>query len=162
MTRTAERSGVVALAALVLPLCFTLACQNRTTMAELEKYRAEAAIERQNEALVKRVFDALNKRDAAIYENSYAPKYGWHFPANNPKGLSREEEAGFVKLLWVGFPDIQWTIEEATASGDTVVARFKATGTHTGEYQGLRPTGNRFETGGVWTARIKDGKVVVS
>lgn len=46
------------------------------------------------------------------------------------------------------------------AGGDRVVARFAVRGTHTNEYQGLPPTGNTFESGGVWTARIKDGKLV--
>jgi ketosteroid isomerase-like protein len=145
---------------LFLLSCFTLACQDKAAMAELEKFKAQAAVEGQNGALVTRVFDELNKKNADVYQQWYAPEYGWHFPANNPKGLTREEEAEFVKLLWAGFPDIRWDIVEMIASGDTVVARFMVRGTHKGEYRGLLPTGNTFESGGVWTARIKNGKLV--
>jgi len=129
-------------------------------MAELEKFKAQAVVEQQNEALVTRVFDELNKRNADVYQELYAPEYGWHFPANNPRALTRGEEAGFVKLLWTGFPDILWDSVEMIASGDRVVARFKVTGTHKGEYQGLLPTGNTFEAGGIWMGRLKNGKII--
>jgi ketosteroid isomerase-like protein len=145
---------------LVLVFCFTIACQDKAAMAELEKYKAQAKIEEQNEALVRTVFDGLNKRNEAVYQEMYAPEYGWHFPANNPKGMTREEEAGFVKLVWAGFPDIRWNIEEVVAHGDMVVVRFTASGTHKGEYQGLLPTGKTVLTSGMWMARINNGKIV--
>jgi steroid delta-isomerase-like uncharacterized protein len=145
---------------LVILLCFIFGCQDKAAMAELEEFKAQAEVEEQNKALVRSVFDELNKQNEAVYEQFYSPEYGWYFPANNPKALTRDEEAGFVKLLWAAFPDIRWDIAEMIASGDSVMARFMVRGTHEGEYQGLPPTGNIFEMGGVWTARIKDGKLV--
>jgi len=144
---------------LVILFCFTIACQDKAAMAELDKYKAQTKLEGQNEALVRTVFDELNKKSETVYQEMYAPEYRWHFPANNPTGMTREEEAGFVKLLWAGFPDMHWDIEELVAHGDRVIVRFLAKGTHTGEYQGLRPTGKRFEASGIWMARIKNGKV---
>lgn len=129
-------------------------------MAELEEFEAQAVVEQQNEALLRRVFDELNKRNADVYQELYSPDYFWYFPSANPKGLSREEESGFVKLLYDGFPDIHWDVEEVVAHGDRVIARFVFKGTHTGEYRGLLPTGNKFEGGGVWMGRVKDGKIV--
>ena len=144
---------------LVLVLCFVYSCQDKAAMAELGEFRAQAVVEEQNKALVRSVFDELNKQNEAVYEKFYAPEYGWYFPANNPKSMPRDEEAGFVKLLWDAFPDIRWEIVEMIASGDSVMVRFMVRGTHEGEYQGLPPTGNMFETGGVWTARINNGKL---
>jgi ketosteroid isomerase-like protein len=148
----------------VIPLVFlfilTFACKDKATLAELEKYKAQAKVEVQNADLVRSVFDGLNNRNEAVYQELFAPEYGWYFPANNPKALTRDEEAGFVKLLWAGFPDIRWDIVEMIAHGDMVVARFKVRGTHKSEYMGLPPTGITFESGGIWTARIKDGKLV--
>jgi steroid delta-isomerase-like uncharacterized protein len=137
-----------------------IGCQNNQTKEELEKYRAQVLLEEQNQTLVKQVFDRLNKQDATVYEELYSADYGWYFPANNTKKLTREEEAGFVKLLWSAFPDIQWNIEEMITSGNLVMVRFTNTGTHEGEYQGLPPTGKNWESGGVWIARIKEGKLV--
>jgi steroid delta-isomerase-like uncharacterized protein len=145
---------------LALILCFMVGCQDKEAIATLEEFRAQAEIEEENMALVRTVFDELNKQNEAVYEELYAPEYGWYFPANNSQALTREEEAEFVKLLWNAFPDIRWEITEIIASGDTVVARFTVSGTHEAEYQGIPPTGNKFETGGVWMARTKDGKLM--
>ena len=145
---------------LVLVFCFTIACQDKAAMAELEKYKAQAKVEEQNMALVRTVFDRLNRSDETVYQEMYAPEYSWHFPSNNPKVMTREEEAGGVKSAWSGFPDLHWDIEEMVSSGDRVIVRYVERGTHKGEYQGLRPTGNMLEACGVWMARIKDGKIV--
>ena len=120
----------------------------------------QVAVERQNEALVRSVFDRLNKRDEALYQDLYAPDYGWYLPANNPKALSREEEAGFVKLLWAGFPDIRWDIAEMVARDDMIASRFTVKGTHQAEYQGIPATGNKIDIGGVFIARVRNGKLV--
>jgi len=145
---------------LVFLLCFAFGCQNEAGKAELEKFRTKAAVEGQNEALVRSAFDRLSKGDETVYQELYAPEYGWYFPTLNPKALTREEEAGFVKLLRAGFPDIRWDIIEMVVSGDMVVARFVVSGTHTGEYQGLLPTGITVKAGGIWMARIREGKFV--
>jgi len=160
MKRAVEKYWVSALICVVLLLCFSVACQDKAAMAELEKFRAQAAVEQQNVALVTEVFNELNKKNTEVYQKLYAPDYGWYFPANNPKPLTREEEAGFVKLLWDAFPDIRWEIVEMFAGGESVAVRFAVRGTHTNEYQGLPPTGKAFESGGVWTGRFKDGKLV--
>jgi hypothetical protein len=158
--RREQMKKLLCIVPLVLLFCFTIACQDKAAMAELEKFRAQTAIEKQNEALVSRVIEALNTRNAGIYQELYAPEYGWYFPSNNPKALTREEEAGFVKLLWAGFPDIHWDVPDLIAHGDRVIFRYVCKGTHTGEYQGLLPTGNKFEIGGAWLGRIVNGKIV--
>ena len=44
-------------------------------------------------------------------------------------------------------------------NGNMVMARFTNTGTHEGEYQGIKPTGKKWESGGVWIARMRKGKL---
>ena len=150
----------LAVVPLVFLLCFVICCQDRAAMAELEQYKAQAAVEEQNKALVRSAFDRLSKGDEAVYQDIYAPEYVWYFPTLNPKALNREEEAGFVKMLRAGFPDIHWDIIEMVVSGDMAVARFVVSGTHSGEYQGLLPTGIKVKAGGIFMARIMNGKFV--
>jgi purine nucleoside permease len=38
---------------LVLLFCFTIACQDKADMAELERYKAQAKVEQQNEVLLR-------------------------------------------------------------------------------------------------------------
>ena len=46
------------------------------------------------------------------------------------------------------------------AEGDKVVARWKWSGTHTGNWVGIPPTNKEASCGGTYTFRIVDGKVV--
>ncbi len=137
-----------------------ISCQDNQTKGELEKYRAQTVLEEQNQAIVTRVFDRLNQRDETVYQELYAANYSWYLPANNSKKLSREEEAGSVKLLWSSFPDIQWKIEEIIAKENMVIVRFTASGTHKEEYQGIPPTNDTFESGGLWIGMLEDSKIV--
>ena len=145
---------------LVLLLCFACACQDKAAMAKLNRFEAQAKVEEQNLAFVNRLFDELNKKNADIHQELYAPEYRWYFPSANPKGLTREEESGFVKSLWAAFPDCHWDVEDIVVHGDRVVVRFIFRGTHTGEFQGILPTGNKTEAGGIWMGRVQDGKII--
>ena len=52
------------------------------------------------------------------------------------------------------------TIEEIIADEETVWIRVKVTGTHTGEYRGIAPTGKKFVMETVPHYRIVEGKIV--
>ena len=57
------------------------------------------------------------------------------------------------------FPDVRATAEDLLADGDKVIERTTAVATHTGEFNGIPPTGNPV----VWTElhiyRFEDGKI---
>ena len=80
---------------------------------------------------------------------------------NDPNfGIGRE---GF-KRQWrkwrQGFPDVHFQIEEIISEGDTVVARWTLTGTHTGPFLGIAPTGRRVRVGGMSLDHLEDGVLV--
>jgi predicted ester cyclase len=66
---------------------------------------------------------------------------------------------------WVGpfrrsFPDFDMEIVDLIAEGDKVVAHFKCSGTHDGEWRGIAPTGNRFEgIDEIYVFRVENGKL---
>jgi hypothetical protein len=49
-------------------------------------------------------------------------------------------------------------LEDLLAEGDKVVARQKVTGTNSGEYRGMPPTGNSVTYNEIFIARLADGK----
>ena len=57
------------------------------------------------------------------------------------------------------FTDYHETIEDIIAEGDKVWVLITYTATHTGEFHGLAPTGNKLTAMGVDIHRIVDGKV---
>jgi steroid delta-isomerase-like uncharacterized protein len=59
------------------------------------------------------------------------------------------------------FPDLQWRIDLVFGEADLVAGRWTASGTHTGSWGDLPPTGKRAEFSGVNIFRFgDDGKVV--
>jgi predicted ester cyclase len=58
------------------------------------------------------------------------------------------------------FPDFKMQIIELIAEGDTVVAHFRCSGTHRGEWLGVPATGRRFENvDEIYIFRVTDGKL---
>src|SRR4029453_15323281 len=51
----------------------------------------------------------------------------------------------FFRMYIAAFPDLRMVPEDVIVSGDKVVARVRATGTHKGAFMGLSPTGRRID-----------------
>jgi ketosteroid isomerase-like protein len=57
------------------------------------------------------------------------------------------------------FPDWHQEIVELVTEGETVVARFRCTGTQRGAWRGLPPTERRMKIDEVYFFRITDGRI---
>lgn len=110
----------------------------------------------ENKAIVRSLFEALNKQDQASLDRLVAPDYVDHtLQIRGLEGLKQ-----YIPRLPKAFPDLSETIQDIVAEGDKVWIRFKVTGTHTGMYRGLAPTGKSFTIMAVSIYRITGGKVV--
>jgi predicted ester cyclase len=71
-----------------------------------------------------------------------------------------------IAKLWVSpfqsaFPDFEMEIVDLIAEGQKVVAQFKCSGTHLGEWLGVPATGRRFENvDEIYVFRVQDGRLV--
>ena len=151
---------LVCVVSLVLMLCSTFACRDKAEKAELEKFRAQAKLEEQNKTLVNRLYEALNKEDFGAIKELVALEYVYYSPSNTAKPHSIEELIEGLKLFYKGFPDRNFSIEELIVSRNRVMSRWIMRGTHQGEFEGIPATGNKFETSGILTTRIENGKIV--
>ncbi len=102
----------------------------------------------ENKAMVRRLVEGINAGDIdGTVDELFAPR-----------AVRR------VKLLFTefykAFPDWREEIVELVAEGNTVVGRFKCSGTHRGEFLGEPPTGKRQEVDEVYFLRVEDGKFV--
>jgi len=137
-----------------------VSCQDKEAMAELEAMKAQAEVEEQNKALVKRVYEAWSKGDFEAFKEVVAPEYVWYLPSRSTKPMSLEESIEMGKMLRKAFPDISWSMEELIAEEDRVITRWVFRGTHEGEFMGIQATGNKVEVSGIIISRIENGKVV--
>jgi steroid delta-isomerase-like uncharacterized protein len=81
-----------------------------------------------------------------------------HIMPGVPHGLEGAKAAHQIMLA--GFPDYQTNIEDIVAEENKAAARIKMTGTHTGEFMGIPPTGKRISFTGMYMVRIANGKIV--
>jgi steroid delta-isomerase-like uncharacterized protein len=145
----------------VLILCFMISCQDKEAMAELEELKAQAAVEEQNIALIKRHYDAWNSGDVEVLRGIFSPDYVYH--SRPGQDVSFEQMIGWLKPQIAAFPDRVFSVEDILAKGDKVVSRFIFKGTHEGEVEGLPPaTGKKFEIIGIEIWRVEEGKIVES
>ena len=110
----------------------------------------------ENKAVIHGLYEAYNKHNVALLDKFIALDYVHH--AQKLRGLESVKE--YEAMIYKGFPDLHDTIEDIIAEGDKVWVRVKVTGTHTGEFRGLAPTGKKITVTYVGIHRIADGKVV--
>jgi len=87
----------------------------------------------QNKAVVRRLVDeVMNSGRLEILDELYTPR------------LAATARA-WIAPFRASFPDVKMRVVDLVAEGDKVVGRFLCSGTQQGEWQGLPPTGRRFE-----------------
>jgi predicted ester cyclase len=113
-----------------------------------------------NKAVSRRWIEVFNARDDAGEADVRGRDYVAYAPASlEPDPLDSQAWTRFLAGFVDGFPDLQITIEDALGEGDLVAQRVHFAGTHTGEFQGLPPTGRKVSFSGLELNRFVDGRV---
>jgi steroid delta-isomerase-like uncharacterized protein len=68
----------------------------------------------------------------------------------------------YLETLFSAFPDVRLEVEQMLASGDFVVLRWRATGTHKGSYAGIAPTNKSVSWSGCSVTEGRNGKAIRS
>ncbi|MCW3062045.1 MAG: hypothetical protein JWQ02_3866 [Capsulimonas sp.] len=111
----------------------------------------------ENKQVINRFMDeVLNAKNLDAMEEIVAEDFIERipFPGQGPgrAGL-RDAVAGLISA----FPDMNWTVDEQVAEGDTVVTRFTLTGTNSGNFMGMPATGKAINVWGVVIDVVRDG-----
>jgi len=145
---------------LVLVLCFTIACQDKAAMAELEKFRAQAAVEARNIEVIKTAIAEVDRGNLGVFQTYLAPEFKCYVPSNSTTPVSRDDYMAMVKMMTTAIPDMVHNVTELLAVRDRVVMRVFIQGTHLAELGGIPPTGNKVSVSFIAVFRVKDGLVV--
>ncbi|MFT4038827.1 MAG: ester cyclase [Thermomicrobiales bacterium] len=112
--------------------------------------------EAENAALARRWHeDAMNNHDLSVLDEILAPATDFD-PAGFPEDSGPKQVLG---ALLAGFPDVHQTVEMVVAQDDLVAIRYSSTGTHTGEFQGIAPTGKTVTWTGMNFYLIECGRI---
>ena len=99
---------------------------------------------RETERIVRRIYDELwNERRLGVARELIAEGAINYDTGLVPMPFGPREMKGAVLMVTAAFPDNRHEVEEIIAEGDRVVVRCALTGTHLGEFMGLRPRAGR-------------------
>src|SRR5438094_7243261 len=103
---------------------------------------------------IKRMFDqrqaAVDRRDIDFLVGQHAPDCEQSSPLAGGTVSGREAIRRLYEAWFGGFPDLVWTSEEPLIDGDRITQMTTQSGTDTGGFMGLRPTGKPFRLPVVW------------
>jgi len=112
-----------------------------------------------NQALVQRFVDRMNKHDLSAIDEFFDASYVEHAAAPGMPP-TREGLKQMFQAFLKGFPDMKMTVEHVVADGDLVAIHLTSTGTNKGEMMGMPATGKAIKVQEMHLARVANGKFV--
>ena len=95
-------------------------------------------------ATARRMYELINTGDVDGFGELLAADFVEHeeLPGLEP---TREGVKAFFRMYRAAFPDLRMGAQDVLVSGDKVVVRARATGTHQGDFMGIPPTGKQVD-----------------
>lgn len=104
--------------------------------------------------------NAINRRDVDFIVNQHAADCEQISPMAGGTVQGRQAIGRLYETWFTGFPDLVWTSDEVLIDGDRVTQMTTQSGTDTGGFMGLPPTGKPFRVSMVWLFTVKDSLFV--
>jgi steroid delta-isomerase-like uncharacterized protein len=113
--------------------------------------------------LIEKFAATLSAHDIAAFAALFSDNYVNHqvsAAAPPPQGKSpKQATIGFFAARLAGMPDLKVAVEATVASGDRAAASFVYTGTHSGTFMGVAPTGRALRFTSCDIFRIESGQI---
>jgi predicted ester cyclase len=113
----------------------------------------------ENRLAARQWVDAFNARDDEGEADARAADYIGHAPDSmHLPALDSDAWVAFLSTFLEGFPDLHLDVQDTVADEEMNAQRILFTGTHTGQFRGLPPTGRKVRFSGLEISRMVDGK----
>lgn len=116
--------------------------------------------EQDNLKIAREGFDTWNAHDPNRYGKLLDENHVWESDTVPAPVMGREAVLQLMQMYFRAFPDLHFEIDQMLASGEYVVTRYTATGTHRGELMGIPATNKLAKTRGCTVSKIQNGKLV--
>jgi steroid delta-isomerase-like uncharacterized protein len=114
----------------------------------------------ENKALVRRFYEEVwNKGNLDVAEEVFASDYVRHDLRPTTAAPGPEGQKQIAAVFRAAFPDLRFDVEIVLGDGEYVAARWTASGTHTGSWGDVEPTGQFVTFSGVNIFRFEQGLV---
>jgi predicted ester cyclase len=113
----------------------------------------------ENRLAARRWVEAFNARDKEGEADAITADYIGHAPDSmRLPELDGDAWAAFMGTFLEGFPDLHLDVQASVSDEEMNAQRILFTGTHTGYFRGLPPTGRNVRFAGLEMSRMVDGK----
>ncbi len=121
----------------------------------------EQTTEQQNKETVTRfINEVLNNGNLDVARELLAEDFYLYHPMLDEPAHGADGYKQAIDWLDTAFPDFNTKVEFLAAEGDKVASRWTVTATHTGEFQGIAPTGRKITYTGIAEYTLHEGKIV--
>lgn len=111
----------------------------------------------QNTAVVRRAMERLDQRDVDGVLAETAENCTWR--GFGPSPLDRAGYVAAIGTFLDAFGDSRFPIDAVVAEGDAVAVQHKLVGTHTGDFQGVAPTGRPVNVAAIAVFRLAAAQI---
>jgi len=115
----------------------------------------------ENKAIMRRYLEeAWGNQDWSVVDEVVAEDAVFHDQVREGGQPGRANLRAVMDNMFTGAPDLQMNIHDMIAEGDLVAVRFSSTGSHTGDFNGIPPTGRPVRFDGIAIVRFEDGRII--
>lgn len=112
-----------------------------------------------NMALMRTAFERLVRKDIDAVVELMPEDFLINIAGMPYQKRGTQQWRKHAEILYAALPDLQVKIDDMFAADDKVAVRLRISGTHSGEFMGIQPTGKRVEYESSEVYRIADGKI---
>ena len=116
----------------------------------------------EKKALGRRYFRMQDGEESGVVDQVVSRDYIAHMPSSDEDLIGCDAVKQRMAEERTGFPDMRHDIEDMVAEGDKVAARVTFRATHTGDLDGIAPTGKQVVVSITCIHRVNRGKIVES
>ena len=123
--------------------------------------QADAAQLARNKAVIQRFKDAMGTKEEDAVMREIAPAIKRVRVGMENLNVNARDQ-GFPSAgpgLRTAFPDRNDMIEDMVADGDMVAMKYRSRGTHAGNFNGIPPTGKKYDVQNFALFNLADGKI---
>jgi steroid delta-isomerase-like uncharacterized protein len=114
----------------------------------------------ENKALVRRFYEEVwGRGNVDVADEVFAEDYIRHDLRPTTAAPGPEDQKQIAVVFRAAFPDLSFDVEILLGDGEYVAARWTASGTHTGPWGDVQPTGRFTTFSGVNIFRFERGRV---
>ena len=96
-----------------------------------------------NKELMRKFETMINSADEKLADELIDSKASFYTPASPDPLYGGEGYLSVVHWMRKGFSDVQWHITDMVADEEKVAVKWDLTGTHDGQFLGIKPTGKK-------------------